>query len=65
MTLCLTETEIAWIAGLFEGEACFGLDFRSKKRYKLSTSPSIPFVKISMIDQDFIEKVSLRSWNKI
>lgn len=58
MSLCLSELEIAWIAGLFEGEAHFGLDSRSRKRYKVSTSPPAPFVKISMVDQDVIEKVA-------
>lgn len=58
MSLCLTEIEIAWIAGLFEGEATFGLDSRSKKRYKVSTAPASPFIKISMVDQDVIKKVA-------
>ena len=58
MSLNLTEIEIAWITGLFEGEANFGLDSRSKKRYDVSTSPPGPFVKISMVDQDVIEKVA-------
>ncbi len=58
MCLNLNEVEIAWLAGLFEGEANFGLDSRSKKRYKVSTSPAIPFIKIAMVDQDVIAKVA-------
>ena len=58
MSLCLTEIQIAWIAGLFEGEANFGLDSRSKTRYKISTAPASPFIKISMVDQDVIKKVA-------
>ena len=58
MSLCLTEIEIAWIAGLFEGEANFGLDSRSKTRYKISTAPASPFIKISMVDKDGIQKVA-------
>jgi hypothetical protein len=54
----LSETEIAWFAGLFEGEASFALDTRSIKRYKISTSPPAPFIKISMTDEDIIQKVS-------
>nr|YP_009184896.1 putative LAGLIDADG homing endonuclease [Jenufa minuta]ALO63018.1 putative LAGLIDADG homing endonuclease [Jenufa minuta] len=56
--LNLKEIEIAWIAGLFEGEAYFGLDTRSKKRYKVSSAPVAPFIKISMVDQDVIGKVA-------
>ena len=33
MTLALSEIEIAWLAGLLEGEGNFGLDARSAKRY--------------------------------
>ena len=56
--LSLSETEIAWLAGLFEGEAYFGFDKRSSIRYKVSTAPMAPYIKISMTDQDLIEKVS-------
>ncbi len=54
----LTEIEIAWLAGLFEGEASFGLDTRSIKRYKVSTSPPALFIKIAMVDEDIIKRVS-------
>ena len=56
--LNLTDIEIAWLAGLFEGEASFGIDIRSKKRYQVSSSPPAPFIKIAMIDEDVISKVS-------
>ena len=49
---------MAWIAGLFQSEANFGLDSRSKTRYKISTAPASFFIKISMVDQDGIEKVA-------
>lgn len=56
--LNLKENEIAWIAGLLEGEGYFGIDKRSSKRYQHSTSPPAPFIKISMVDQDIIERLS-------
>lgn len=58
MTLALNEVEIAWIAGLLEGEGSFGLDLRSKKRYKVSTAPAAPYMKISMVDEDVIARLS-------
>ena len=58
MTLSLSEIEIAWLAGLIEGEGNFGLDARSAKRYKVSTAPPFLYLKISMVDQDIIERVS-------
>lgn len=57
-SLHLSKLEIAWLAGLFEGEAYFGLDKRSAKRYKNSTSPPAPFIKIAMVDIDVIERVA-------
>ena len=56
--LYLSETEIAWLAGLFEGEAYFNLDKRSKKRYINSEAPPAPFIKIAMIDEDIISRVA-------
>lgn len=58
MTLSLSEIEIAWLAGLLEGEGNFGLDARSAKRYKVSTARPSPFLRIAMTDQDIIERVS-------
>lgn len=58
MTIALSEIEIAWLAGLLEGEGSFGLDARSAKRYNVSTAPPSPFLRISMTDQDIIERVS-------
>jgi hypothetical protein len=51
-------TDIAWLAGLFEGETNFGLDKRSKIRYNNSSSPPAPYIQLSMIDEDVIQKVS-------
>lgn len=56
--LNLTETDIAWIAGLLEGEAYFGIDNRSKDRYEISNSPPSPFIKISMVDEDIVQRLS-------
>lgn len=53
----LTKKEIAWLAGLFEGEGSFGKNERNKSRYKNSTSPSAPFMKIVMTDEDIIKRV--------
>ena len=56
--LNISETQIAWLAGLFEGEAYFSLDKRSKKRYINSTSAPAPFIKIAMVDEDIINRVA-------
>jgi Fe-S cluster biosynthesis and repair protein YggX len=56
--LNLKETDIAWIAGLLEGEGYFGIDNRSKDRYEVSNTPPAPFIKISMVDEDIIERLS-------
>lgn len=54
----ISEVDIAWMAGLLEGEGSFGLDNRSQKRYKNFTSPPGVYIKISMIDEDVIEKMA-------
>lgn len=56
--LNLTETDIAWIAGLLEGEGYFGIDNRSKDRYETSKIPPAPFIKVSMVDEDIIQRLS-------
>ena len=56
--LNLSATEIAWLSGLFEGEASFLLDQRSKQRYTVSTAPSNPYISIQMTDEDVIVKVA-------
>jgi hypothetical protein len=56
--LNITETDIAWIAGLLEGEGYFGIDNRSKDRYEVSNTPPAPFIKISMVDEDIIQRLS-------
>lgn len=57
-TLNLSELNIAWLAGLFEGEAQFGLDLRPQKRYINSNAPPAPFIKIAMVDEDVIAHVA-------
>lgn len=54
----LSDVDIAWMAGLLEGEGSFGLDKRSKQRYEKSTSPPGPYIKISMTDEDVIQKMA-------
>ena len=56
--LDLTETDVAWIAGLLEGEGYFGIDNRSKDRYEISNTPPAPFIKVSMVDEDIIQRLS-------
>ena len=56
--LDLTEPQIAWIAGLLEGEGSFGIDQRSSKRYANSKAPASPFIKIAMTDEDVIARLS-------
>lgn len=56
--LNLTEIEVAWLAGLFEGEGSLGIDNRSAKRYINLVAPAAPFMKIAMVDQDVIAKVA-------
>ena len=58
MPLVLSETDIAWIAGLLEGEGTFGLDARSVRRSKVSTAPPAPYIKIAMTDEDVIQRFS-------
>ena len=56
--LQLSETEIAWLAGLLEGEGSFTIDSRAKKRYNNSTSPPSCTLRVSMTDKDVIAKVA-------
>ena len=56
--LDLTDCEVTWIAGLLEGEASFGIDRRSKSRYQNSKTPDSPYIKIAMVDEDVIQKLS-------
>ena len=56
--LKVNEINIAWLAGLLEGEGSFQLDNRSAKRYQKSTVLLSPILKISMTDKDVIKKVA-------
>ena len=47
--------DIAWSAGLLEGEGTFGIDKRWSKK---STSIPLPYIKIAMVDEDVIAKFS-------
>lgn len=54
--LKLKRVDFAWIAGLCEGEATFGIDYRGKTKYKKSTVPEPPYLKIAMVDEDVIQR---------
>ena len=54
--LNLNEIQIAWMAGILEGEGSFDIDNRSKVRYKESTAPPVGYLKVSMTDEDVIKK---------
>ena len=56
--LDLTESQIAWIAGILEGEGYFGIDNRSKKRYENSKTPPTPYIRLAMTDEDVVAKLS-------
>lgn len=56
--LSLTPIEVAWLAGLLEGEGTFALDARAKDRYDDSTAPPGCYMKVSMTDKDVIDKVA-------
>ena len=54
----LSDIEIAWIAGLLEGEGSFSFDNRGKSRYNVSTAPAAPTLQISMVDEDVIQRLA-------
>lgn len=51
----MTKTEVAWLAGLLEGEGCFNLKRYSK--YKPHYRDSLR-VQVSMTDRDVVERVA-------
>lgn len=55
----LSDVQIAWIAGLLEGEGTFNIDSRSQTRFKDSTAPPSPTLKLSMTDQDVVDKFAV------
>jgi hypothetical protein len=57
--LTLSDINIAWLAGLLEGEGSFGLDRRPQKRYNHSTAPPGAYIKIAMTDEDIICRVAM------
>ena len=56
--LNLTKVQFAYTAGIVEGEGTMGIDNRSKTRYKNSTAPGNPYLKISMTDKDVIVNIA-------
>lgn len=50
----MTNEEIAWIAGIIEGEGTFGLRHNGRKTSK----KLYPFLEIDMTDKDVIEKLN-------
>jgi len=57
-SLIFREEDIAWLAGLLEGEGSFGIDSRAAQRYTNSTAPGNPYISVSMTDEDVIAKVA-------
>ena len=54
-----TESEIAWAAGLFEGEGCFTIQRSPRTRADGSTVTYMsPVARIHMTDRDVVEKFS-------
>ena len=56
MDLKRKRVEFACFAGLCEGEATFGIDYRGKTKPKKSTVPEPPTSKISLVDEDGIHR---------
>jgi|JI91814BRNA_FD_contig_121_45996_length_730_multi_2_in_0_out_0_1 hypothetical protein len=57
----LEPTKLAWLAGLYQGEAYFYADKRVRSKSKIDTyvsPPPIPIVKLEMIQKDLIEHVA-------
>ena len=56
----LDETQIAWLAGLFQAEASFGVDRRVRAQDTSNDyvpPPPAPTIKIDMIEKDVMETV--------
>jgi hypothetical protein len=51
----MTENEIAWLAGILEGEGCF--DYNNLGQSK-RTGSWYPRIRIEMTDKDVVEKVA-------
>ena len=52
----LSIENVAWFAGLFEGEGCFFKDWRKRSTSKRGTVPQYT-IKIKMTDKDVIDKL--------
>lgn len=52
----MTETELAWLAGLLEGEGCFYLD-ASPSRLRRGARPAIG-VTLQMTDEDVVRRAA-------
>lgn len=51
-TIEITDCEITWLAGLFEGEACFRNPVSGRSGHR------VPRITIKMTDQDVIQRVA-------
>ena len=54
--LNLSSTDIAWLAGLYEGEGCFSI--KSRKNRPSGTAPPTIEVRLEMSDEDIIQRVA-------
>lgn len=54
-----TELEIAWLAGILEGEGCFTNSFQNGNDY------STPRLQLSMTDKDVVEKAAVLLQSKV
>ncbi len=57
----LESTKLAWLAGLYQGEALFSADKRVRSKSNVDQyipPPPIPIVKLEMIQKDLIEHVA-------
>lgn len=56
----MTDTEVAWLAGLLEGEACFSLSNNGpKSRARWPNVRPTLLISLSMVDQDVVERAAL------
>jgi hypothetical protein len=58
----LSDNDKAWLAGLYQGEAHFGYDKRTRSKIPDSNytpPPKAPFIKLEMIEKDLMNKVGV------
>lgn len=61
----MSEVDLAWLAGLLEGEGSFSIDRRGQQRYQHSTVPPAPFIALSMTDEDVVVRVAALLGKKV